>query len=130
MLIAHAGLCLDRAELRTLRSARRAEVSAKLCEALWREGLQCGELPGDNVNEGVHSAHGCESAERVVCLHQANERVELVKNELEPQLARLVDDDEKELVGVLGPGARPLQPEQLIECQIRRIGYLAAGLFR
>jgi len=54
------------------------------------------------VNQGIHSAHGRESAERILRLEKSNERIELVENELEPQLAGLVDDYEKELVGVLG----------------------------
>ena len=45
---------------------------------------------------------------------------------LEPQLARLVHDDEQQLVGMLGPRTRALQLEQRVELQVRAVGDLVA----
>src|ERR1700680_568923 len=47
-----------------------------------------------------------------------------MENELEPELARLMGDDEKQLVGVLGRGAGALQLQQLVEREIGRISDL------
>jgi hypothetical protein len=41
-----------------------------------------------------------------------------VENELEPELTRLVHDDEKKLVGVFGLGSRALQLQKLVERQV------------
>jgi hypothetical protein len=38
-----------------------------------------------------------------------------MENQLEPELARLMDDDEKQLVGVLWAGAGTLQLEKFVE---------------
>ena len=50
------------------------------------------------------------------------ESVEVVQDRLEPQLARLVHDDEQQLVGMLRLRARPLQREQLVEREVRAVG--------
>jgi hypothetical protein len=41
-----------------------------------------------------------------------------VQNELEPELTRLVDDDEEQLVRVLRLGPRSLKLKQLVESEI------------
>jgi hypothetical protein len=50
-----------------------------------------------------------------------------VENLLEPQLARLMHDDEEQLVGMLGNRARMLQPEQAVEGEVRAVGELVLG---
>jgi hypothetical protein len=42
-----------------------------------------------------------------------------VENQLEPELARLMDNDEEQLIRMLGSRAKPLEVQQLIECEIR-----------
>ena len=46
----------------------------------------------------------------------------LVQQLLEPELVDLVDDDEEEFVVLRPPRARLLQPEQLVDLQVARIG--------
>src|SRR5205807_3540582 len=50
--------------------------------------------------------------------------VELVEEELEPQLVDLVDDDEQELVVLRPLGARLLQLEKPVELEVARIGQI------
>src|SRR5688572_4814689 len=127
VVVAHPRHCLDGAELRALRPARGAEVSTELRESLGWERLERRELGGDDMNERVDTLDGGQSAERIVGFEQGDERGQLVKNQLEPQLARLVHDDEEKLVGMFGyrPGA--LQAEQLIKCKIRGVRDLRIG---
>ena len=54
-----------------------------------------------------------------------HEMIHLVQHALEPQLARLMHDDEQQLVGMLGHHARTLQREQLVE---REIGPVRHGV--
>ena len=61
------------------------------------------------------------------CLERVDQSVELVEDLLEPQLARLVHDDEQQLVRMLGHGARTLQREQLVEREVGPVGDLAVG---
>ena len=62
------------------------------------------------------------SANSASCARQrVDQRVQLVEDLLEPQLARLVHDDEEQLVGVLGHRARALQLQQLVEREVRAV---------
>src|SRR3954465_3256508 len=74
------------------------------------------------MDQCVDALHPCERAERIARLEQGDQSLELVQNELEPQLARLVHDYEEQLVGVLGLGAGALQLQQLVEREVRRVG--------
>ena len=49
-----------------------------------------------------------------------------MENELEPELTRLVNDDEQQLIRMLGRGSQSLQGEKLVEGEVRRIGELLA----
>src|SRR5688500_8012979 len=122
VVVAHPRRGLDGAELRALRPARGAEVSTVLREALGWARLERRELGGDDMNERVDTLDGGQSAERIVGRDQGDERGQLVKNQLEPQLARLVHADEEQLVGMCGyrPGARPA--EQRIKGEISGAG--------
>ena len=55
-----------------------------------------------------------------------DERIQLVEHHLEPELARLMDDDEEQLVRMLGTRPWPLEREQLVQREIRRVRDLAA----
>ena len=66
-------------------------------------------------------------ARQLVALQTLDRRVELVQDQLEPQLRDLVLDDEQHLV-VLGSVAdRPLRAQQLVELQIRVVAELRCG---
>src|SRR4029078_6178645 len=89
-----------------------------------RQGLQRRELTGDDVDERVDSFHRCQRTQSIARLQQLDESLQLVQDQLEPQLARLMHDDEEELVGGARLRAWPLQAEQLVESEIRGVGYL------
>ena len=58
------------------------------------------------------------------CVERVDEQVELVEDDLEPELARLVHDDEQQLVGVLGSERGRCSCEQLVEREVRSVGDL------
>src|SRR5207253_2602400 len=94
---------------------------------LRRKRLERRKLSGDYMDKGVHSPNRSQCTKRVPGFEKRNESLELVQNQFEPELARLMHDDEQQLVGVLGLGSGTLEPKQLVERQIRRIGELVAG---
>jgi hypothetical protein len=55
-------------------------------------------------------------------LERHDESVQVVQDRLEPQLARLVHDDEQQFVGMLRLRPRTLQRQQLVERQIGAVG--------
>src|SRR5437868_14659449 len=131
MLVAHPRHRLDRPELDALGPARSAEITAELREALRRKRLQRRQLAGDDVNQRIDSSDRRERAEGVAVLEQPNQSIELVQYELEPELTGLMDDDEKQLVGMLGLRARTLKAEKLVEREVGRIGdFLALTRWR
>ena len=109
-----------------MRSARCPEVSAKLREPLRRKSFERIELSSDNVHQCIHAFYRANGPKRVAFFEPSDECTELVKNQLEPELARLMNDDEQQLVGMLRRGSQSLQREQLIECQIRWVCDLVA----
>ena len=65
-------------------------------------------------------------SENVVRVHAVARRLELEQDDLEPELVRLVGDDEQELVMLL---AEPLlQGQELRHFEIRAVGKLASFL--
>src|SRR6516225_8177851 len=58
-----------------------------------------------------------------LALQGGDRAAELVDRQFEPQLMRLMDDDEQQLV--IGVGHRPLRRQQLVDFQIRGIGVRA-----
>jgi hypothetical protein len=130
MLVAHSGHGLDGPKLLALRAARRPEISAELREALRRQRLEGRQLTGDYPDEGVHSLHRCQRSQRVTGLEQRNESGQLMENQLEPELACLVHDDEQQLVRMLGRGTGTLQAEQLFQRQVGRVIELCVRVAR
>ena len=128
--LAQPGCGLDRPELDALRSAGAAEVATELGEVLRGKRLERGELRRDDPHERVDASHAEERELGLALLERVDQAVELVQDLLEPQLARLMHDDEQQLVGVLGLRPRPLQREQLVEREVRPVGDLAVGLPR
>lgn len=61
---------------------------------LRRQCLQRSELRGYDPNKCVDSLYRRDCTKGVVLLEARDERAELVENELEPQLARLMYDNE------------------------------------
>ena len=123
MSIAQTGRGLDGAELHALRSARRTEIAAELREVLGRYRLQRVELRGHDPHQGVEATHVPECAAGIVAREHGRQLIQLEEDCLEPQLARLMHDDEEKFIGVLGTRPRPLQREQLVEGEIRPVVY-------
>ncbi|HYN82722.1 MAG TPA: hypothetical protein VES88_14630 [Gemmatimonadaceae bacterium] len=98
-------------------------------EALWRQGFERAQLRGDDSNKSVQTLDRRNGAQCVALLQPCNEAAQLVQYELEPQLARLMDDDEQELVGVLRSRANALQRQQLVEREVRSVGQLVVWPF-
>lgn len=101
MLIAEAGHRLDRAELLRLRSTGCAEVATELRETLRRQRFESSQLSSDNADESIDALHRGNRAESVAFTQTRNQSAQLVENQLEPQLARLMNDDEQKLIGML-----------------------------
>src|SRR5258708_6638595 len=118
MRVAQSRHSLDRAELYALRSARRPEVSAELREALRRQRVERGELVRHDSDEPVDPLDRLQRLRRVAFGKPRNQRVELVQDDLEPELACLMDDYEEQLVRVLRRRARTLESEERFEREI------------
>jgi hypothetical protein len=102
-----------------------------LGEPLWRQRFERGELRCDDAHQRVEAFDSRDGAERVALLEPGDEPAELVKNELEPQLTGLVNDDEQQLVGMLGGGAEPLQRQKLLESEVLSVSQVfVSWLFR
>jgi CO dehydrogenase/acetyl-CoA synthase gamma subunit (corrinoid Fe-S protein) len=71
-------------------------------EVLRRECLECGELRGYNAHERIDASHTEKRKLGLVRDERLDEQVELVQDLLEPQLARLMHDDEEQLIGMRG----------------------------
>src|SRR5204862_2926989 len=69
---------LDGAELHALRSARAAEVAAKLGEVLRRKRLERGELRRDDAHERVDASHAEERELRFATRQDVDQCIELV----------------------------------------------------
>ena len=126
MLIAQSRHRFDRPELLALRAAGSTEVPAELREPLRRKRFQRGELCGHDAHQRIDSLDRPDSTECVALLEARDQPAQLVKNELEPELTRLVDDDEQQLVGMFRVGTQSLQRKQLVEGEIRGVGELFA----
>ena len=85
---------------------------------LRRQCLERIQLRRDDAHERVEPTHVPESATGVGALERARQLIELEENRLEPELTRLMHDDEEQLVRVLRRRSRTLQREQLVEREI------------
>jgi hypothetical protein len=75
-------------------------------------------LSRHNAHKRIDPLHRRYCTESIAFFETRCERVELVQNELEPELACLMHDDEQELIRVLWPRSQPLQREQLVEREV------------
>ncbi len=73
----------------------------------------------------LYAVQHLDAARQLVLAQELDRRVDLVKDQLEPQLRDLVLDDEQQLV-VLGRGTdRLLRAEQLVELEVGLVADLA-----
>ena len=96
-------------------------MTAELGEVLRRQRLERVELRGHDAHQGIEPAHVPECAAAVVAGKGGGQLIELEQDRLEPQLARLVHDDEQQLVRMFGARPQPLQRKQLVQGEIRTI---------
>jgi hypothetical protein len=92
---------LDRAKLNALPSARRAEKGAELGKVLRWKRAERRQLLGHDPHQRVDALNPPERLADLACFEGRDEAVHVVQDRLEPQFARLVHDDEQQLVGVL-----------------------------
>src|SRR5687767_4239721 len=97
MRLSQPGRGLECPELRTLRATRRAQVGTKLRETMRRKRVERGQLSGDDAHQRVDALQHEHAAQHVTPLKLCDERLELVEQDLEPELARLMHDDEQQL---------------------------------
>jgi hypothetical protein len=107
---------LERAVLVALEAARLAERVAKLHVLAGRHRLEDGPLLEQHPLDVRDAREDLERLREPVGAHQRRRAVELVEQELDPQLAGVVLDDEQHLVVHRGYGS--LRGEQLVEVQV------------
>src|SRR5215207_6326033 len=110
------------AELHRLEAARGVELVAEAEEVDRRHRLKDMYLRDEQFLYLGDAREGARRDGRAVFAHRAECGVDLVEHLLEPQLVRLVDGDEEQLVVVRGFGQTLLQPDQLGHAQILVIG--------
>src|SRR5215207_5397 len=109
---------LDLAELHRLEAARGVELVAEAEEVDRRHRLQDVDLRDEQFLDLGDPAEGARRDGRAVFAHRAERGVDLVEHLLEPQLVRLVDGDEEQLVVVRRVGQTALQPDQVLDAQV------------
>ena len=114
---------LEQAVLVRLQSGCRPQPVAK--RQVVGRGQRRQHVPGlDQLRlDARHPRQHLERRLQVVRDDPLPRRAQLVHHQLEPQLGRLVDHDEQQLV--VAVGHRPLAVEQLIERQVATVGQLA-----
>ena len=103
-------------------------MRAKFREVLRRQQRERRELGRHDAHHAVDALHLPQRQPAVALLEGGRKRVEIAEQHLEPQLARLVHDDEQEFVGVLWRRARALEVEELLEGEIRTVRNNSARL--
>jgi hypothetical protein len=117
---------LDLTVLRRLEAGRRGQERPDQCVLRRRHRRQHGPLVGQHVLDVLDPGEPLERGREVVATEQVTRRAQLVHHQLQPQLGRLVLDDEEQLV-VLGRRAlRLLGREQEVEPQVVAVGHLRA----
>jgi len=91
-----------------------------------RQGREDRPLVGEHFLDPLDPRQSLERRGQVIGDQQASSRTKLVHHELEPQLGRLVLDDEEQLVVLSRLAARVLGTEQLVEGQVVAVGHAAA----
>ena len=110
---------LELAELARLEAGRGLEPLAEGQELDGRHRLDHVELLDDELEDRQNALEGRERPRLVALLEHPLQVAELVDELLEPELVDLVDDDEQDLVVLVG--VRPLGAEDLLERQVGRI---------
>ena len=118
VVVAQAGQHLDLAELHRLGAARRAQVGPELVERPRRHVLEHPQLAHDRVDDVVDPPEQHDGCRPRVVVDRGHDPAQVVEDELEPQLDRLVGDDEVQLLGMRRLAAQALQVEQLGDPQI------------
>src|SRR3989475_414948 len=119
---------LDQPVLQRLEAARGPEHVTELAVFGRRQGLQDRPL-GDEL--GLDVLDPREDLERrleLVAPDEGERRAQLVQDQLEPQLARLVLDDEEHLVMVGRIAQRHLRRQQLVELQVSAVRHSIAEI--
>ncbi len=109
---------LDQSMLQRLEPARRPEHMAELAIFVGRQGGQHRPLRDQLRLDVLDAREDLEGRLQVVAAHVRDGRAQLVEDELEPQLAGLVLDDEEHLVVVRRVAQGHLRGEELVELQI------------
>ncbi len=117
---------LDLAELPGLEAGGGRQRVAELGEALGAHRLQHRQLLHQHALGGEHAVQRRQRRLRAAVLEFGARGLELVQDQPEPQLVRLVDDDEQQLV-VRALRERALQPQEIVDQQVRRVVGAAAG---
>ncbi len=112
---------LDQPVLERLEPARRPEHVAELAVLAGRERGQDRPLRDQLRLDVLDPREDLEGGRKLVAPHQLERRAQLVEDELEPELAGLVLDDEEHLVVVRRTGERRLRREQLVELQVAAV---------
>jgi hypothetical protein len=108
-----------------LKPGRAAEGIAKRGILRRRERREHGPLIDELMLNLLDAVQHLDAARQLVLAQERDRRVDLMEDQLEPQLRDLVLDDEQKLV-VLGRGAdRLLRAEQLVELKIGLVTDLA-----
>ena len=116
----------DRAELARLEAGRRRERVAELEEALGPHRLEHLELLEQQPLDRHDATQPRRGDVRAAVGQLVARRDQLVQHQLEPELVGLVDDDEQQLV-VCARRERLLQPQQVVDQQVRRVVGPARG---
>src|SRR5688572_3772999 len=89
-----------------------------------RHGLEHGDLGHEDPLDLVAAAQEPEADEHMITIEMAHDRVELVKELLEPELVDLMDDDEERLVVLRRIGPELLQRNEIVNAQIAAVAEL------
>ena len=119
--VLQAELELQLAELRGLEARRRPEHVAEGHVVDRGQGRQHVPGHGHHRLDPADPGHRLVGGREAVLIHQRDRQIELMQHLLEPQLLRLVDDDEEHLV--VQVRQRLLRGEKLVERQIIGIGH-------
>src|SRR4029079_4761328 len=123
-----AELELEQAVLRRLESRRRAEARAKRRVFGRPDGREDGPLIDELMLNLLHAVQHLDAARQLVLAEELDRRVDLVENQLEPQLRDLVLNDEQTIVVVRRSADRLLSAEQLVELQVGLVTNRAARI--
>mmetsp|Transcript_5712 Transcript_5712/g.20084 ORF Transcript_5712/g.20084 Transcript_5712/m.20084 type:complete len:303 (+) Transcript_5712:400-1308(+) len=129
LLRSHPQLVLHQAELHALKAGGRGKEISEVAEGLGVHRLEHVELADQNFEDLNHPGGARQAEGDVHLLHalvreaaeHVEDGVELVEHLLEPELVRLVDDDEEHLVvdlHVVDPALGLLRLENLVQLQV------------